>query len=240
MYPIIGIDISYHQGEFNWQKAKEQGVTFAFIRACYGIAKDIQFKRNWEEAKKVGIYRSAYGWVIDKMNQINNAALQWDLIKNDPGELPPTVDFESFGTSKPGFSALNLYITSLEAKCGRKPIMYTSKGYWMQFREHKEQYWIKDYPFWIAQWNNAQTPSLPMPFETFTFWQWSGDGNLKGYDYGVPKKGTSIDLDRFNGSMEEFMKFIDGAGTPNNPPITTIEQRLTKLETWAKTHGYQP
>jgi lysozyme len=237
---LTGIDVSKFQYEIDWQTAKAQGITFAFIRACYGLTKDPLFERNWTEAKKAGIYRSAYGWCLLPGNQTNNAAFHWKLIKDDPGELPPTVDFESFGTSKPGFSALQLYMTSLENLCKRKPIMYTSKGYWMQFKEHKEQYWILEYPFWIAQWNNNPAPSLPQPFETWTFWQWSSDGNGLGQQYGVPKKGTSIDLDRFNGSMDDFTVLINGVGIPSQPPVTPVEERLTKLETWAKTKGYKP
>jgi len=235
---LNGIDVSHHQGIIDWQKVKDKGVVFAFIRATYGVTKDRQFARNWTEAKRVGIYRSAYGWVIDKMNQINNAAIFWDQIKNDPGEIPPAVDFESFGASKPGFSALQLYITEVERRCKRMPILYTSGGYWRQFREHKDQTWIKDYPLWIAHWTTLDQPTLPPPFDKWVFWQWIGDANQVGKEYGMESK--AVDFDRFNGDINDFKNFIGGA-IPQPPEHSgTIEQRLAKLESWAKTQGYNP
>ncbi len=237
---INGIDVSVYQEVMDWQKAKDHGVVFAFIRACYGLAKDKQFDRNWAEAKRVGIYRSAYGWVLDPVNQINNAAFFWRLIKNDPGELPPTCDFElatlNGKVSEPGFSALQLFMRTMEGYCKRKPILYTGTGYWNRFAEHATQYWVLDYPLWIAQYNNAAQPTLTKPFTTYKFWQWSGVNNF-GNDYGVPKAGAPIDMDRFNGSDDDLKALM---ATGNIPiPITPLEQRVSNLEVWARTQGYK-
>ena len=243
---INGIDVSHHQGEVNWDKAKSAGVVFAFIRAEFNLAKDNQFDRNWSEAKRVGIYRGAYGWVmgspISNVNQYNHASFLWNIIGQDPGELPPVCDFESSkgGLSTPAFGALQAYVIALEKLAGRKPMIYTSWGYWRRWAPFATQYWALNYPLWIANYTSKPQPLLPLPFTTYNFWQWSADGNGKGYEYGVPKQGTSIDLNRYNGDMDSFLKFVgSGATIPIPPTQSTIETRVTKLEEWAKTMGYK-
>ena len=41
---IKGIDVSYHQGDINWEKVKNDGVKFAIIRAGSGTKEDSKFK----------------------------------------------------------------------------------------------------------------------------------------------------------------------------------------------------
>jgi len=242
-FSVLGIDVSQHQGLMDWDLAKKMGITFAFIRAEFNLAKDKQFDHNWAEAKRVGIYRGAYGWVmgnpISNVNQYNHASYFWNIIKNDQGELPPVCDFEASkgGLSTPAFGALQAFVESLEKLCKRKPMIYTSWGYWRRWNPFATQYWALNYPLWIANYTNKPDPLMPAPFTHWDFWQWSADGNGLGEQYGA--QSGSIDLNRYNGDIESFKKFVGGeVVTP--PPTTTIDARLTKLETWAKTQGYQP
>lgn len=51
-YEVTGIDVSHHQGEFDWSKAVAAGHRFAWIRACMGVDfEDRRWRRNWTEAK---------------------------------------------------------------------------------------------------------------------------------------------------------------------------------------------
>jgi hypothetical protein len=55
---VLGIDVSYYQGDISWLHVKRSGVEFAFIRAYDGTdVFDTQFIANWTGAKKVGIRR---------------------------------------------------------------------------------------------------------------------------------------------------------------------------------------
>ena len=108
------MDVSHNNGIVNWEKAKEEGIEFAFIRAMFGYNKDKQFDRNWSEAKRVGIARGAYSWIIHGFDPIKTAKLAVDCISHDLGELPPVVDFENtkyYG--KPTFAELKKYINEI-------------------------------------------------------------------------------------------------------------------------------
>ena len=228
----------------NWHTAKDAGVQFAFIRCTFGLSLDSQFKNNWAGAKAVGIPRGAYGWCLDGYNQVSLATYFWNQIKDDPGELPPIVDFEKYGSTYVGFSALQQYVETLESLCKRPPIIYTSYGYWSSLKDFAKQYWATKYPYWHAQYTSAGTPRIPPPFEDWTFWQWSADGNGKGPEYGAAS--ASIDLNRFNGDMADLQKLIgyEVVDPPVVPPVvppvsSDFEFRLGNLEGWARSIGYK-
>ena len=50
---MFGLDCSHHNDKFDWDKAKAEGIRFAFIRAIFGQYHDTEFERNWAEAKKI-------------------------------------------------------------------------------------------------------------------------------------------------------------------------------------------
>jgi lysozyme len=242
MGTLIGLDVSVYQGNVDWEKAKSAGCQFAFIRCTFGVKVDTQFKRNWAEAKRVGIPRGAYGWCIDKMNQVSNATLFWEQIKNDPGELPPVVDFEKYGATYVGFSALQLYVETLEKLGKRKPIIYTSKGYWTSLADYKNQYWALSYPFWLAQYTTSMNPVLPLPFTHWDFWQYSADGNNRGYEFGA--ESASIDINRFNGDIIDLYKLMGADIVDPNDPLPTndlkdLSARVVNMELWARGIGYK-
>ena len=61
-----GIDVSAHQGNINWEKAKEAGVSFAMLRVGYStldngnIKEDAKFAENLQKAKSAGVKIGAY------------------------------------------------------------------------------------------------------------------------------------------------------------------------------------
>ena len=110
---MIGIDVSHHNYKIDWDKAKAEGVRFAFIRAMFGHSYDTQFDRNWAEAKRVGIVRSAYGWCLHGFDQKDNAQRFVDRL-SDLGELPPVVDFENSETyGNPTFAELKRFLNEV-------------------------------------------------------------------------------------------------------------------------------
>ena len=64
--------------------------------------------------------------------------------------------------------------------------------------------WAKDYPLWLAQYPNnyveGSQPSLPRGWFKWTFWQYSEKGAVNGIN-------AKVDLDLFNGTLEELYKF---------------------------------
>ena len=60
-YPVQGADVSYYQGNIDWDVLESQGISFCFIKATEGIDhSDTQFRQNWSTAQDSGIYVGAY------------------------------------------------------------------------------------------------------------------------------------------------------------------------------------
>src|SRR5690606_12923327 len=58
---IYGIDVSHHQGLLDWQRIKETGIAFAYVKATEGEDwVDRCFYYNWQQMAKAGIIRGAY------------------------------------------------------------------------------------------------------------------------------------------------------------------------------------
>jgi lysozyme len=234
---ILGIDVSAYQGFIDWDKAKSAGCAFAFIRAHYQNGKDVHFDRNWVEAKRVGIARGAYGWVIPGKNQTQQADLFINYLGDDLGELAPACDFEEFG-GKPTYAELRTFIERVEVRTKRLPYIYTSPGFWSGVATYANQTWASKYPLWVAHWTSASNPIVKAPFSNWTFWQYSSSGNRMASTYGAG--GFDLDLNKFNGDVVDFEKLIGTeAIEPNKPPINDLDFRLGNLEAWAKGIGYK-
>ena len=75
-----GIDVSVHNGDIDWQKAKADGIEFAILRAGYGklaYQKDQKFEQNYKNAKAVNLPVGAY-WYSYAMNE-NEARVEVDV-----------------------------------------------------------------------------------------------------------------------------------------------------------------
>jgi hypothetical protein len=92
-----GIDVSFWQGVIDWQALADAGVKFAFIRAGDGLGTDTQFRRNWAEAKRVGILRGAYVFFRARHSGEEQARVLLRNLGGDVGELPPVLDIEGKG-----------------------------------------------------------------------------------------------------------------------------------------------
>jgi lysozyme len=156
----------------------------------------------------------------------------------DWGELPPVCDFE-MTTYAPEPAVANgklwNFLQALERITGKIPMIYSGYFYWHYYGTSNIG-WAK-YPWWLP-WYESEASiatsmayyNYPMPWKKWTFWQYTGNGN--GPQYG--STGLSMDMNYFNGTIEELKIF---AGT-TPPPVQTLEQRVSKLEQEAKTHGW--
>ena len=74
------IDVSVHNGVFDWQKVRSDGISFAILRAGYGrlaSQKDEKFEQNYSGAKAAGIPVGAY-WYSYAMSE-DEARLEADV-----------------------------------------------------------------------------------------------------------------------------------------------------------------
>lgn len=215
---ILGCDVSFWQDDNttparpDFAKMKAAGAEFVFIRAAYGLSQDSDFVYNWQAAKDAGLLRGAYQWMVWTETPTAQANFFATLLAQDGGELPPIVDYEdrnSVPTSGTAITLLKTYLTQLEGRVGRIPIIYTGIDFWKTYGS-SEAYW-KRYKLWMAYY----IPLTIAPWDKATFIQFTAKGD--GHEYGM--ESLNIDLDLHNGSRAELQALA--VTTPPPPPTPT-------------------
>lgn len=223
MAQTLGFDISFWQDNnstpqmVDFEKAKTNGIRFAFIKASQSTWLDQDFVLNWASAKRSGLLRGAYHFYTwDKLPE-EQALFFAGVLKNDPGELPPVLDFEyrpgapDDRTRSAMYARMFLEVVKRELKMERLPILYTSPGYWREFGT-PDSYW-REYPLWLAHYTNAPAPLIPAPWTSYSFWQFTSHGD--GPRYGT--ESLNVDLNWFNGSEEDLYRFA--GQQPGEKPV---------------------
>ena len=200
-YDVHGIDISHYQGEIDWNELKtsktsEYPIEFIFIKATEGgDHKDSTFTRNFESARKHGLIRGAYHFFTPHTDPVKQAEFYIQNVKLKAGDLPPVLDIELKGKNEDDEikQRVKIWMECIEKHYGVKPILYTSYKF-------KEKYLndstINTYPYWIAHY---YVDSVKYKGE-WKFWQHTDIGT-------VPGIGEDVDLDVFNGSLEQLKQF---------------------------------
>lgn len=201
--PVMGVDVSHYQGEINWQQLENQNVSFAFIKATEGSGHiDEYAAANLEKAAETNIKVSAYHFFSFDSPGETQAENFISVVDENEIDMPPVVDIEYYGDKfidKPdvGQTAEILIplLDKLEEHYGVKPIIYTTYTVYHKYKEC-----FSDYPLWIR---NVYCEPV---FVNWKFWQFSDKGELSGFN-GEEKY---IDLNVYNGSVEEFLEEFPG------------------------------
>ena len=179
-----GIDISAHNRTPNFT-----GLSFVFVRASYGLAKDSRYDQHAAAAWWAGLPLGAYcfGRAISGKDQANR------LLEIAPDADLHVLDREA-DKGHPTMSASQAYefVATLE-RAGKLSVLYASES---------------GYPAdafgadlrWIANW--SRMPKIP-----WTFWQY---------------KGTGLDRDRFNGTVEQLHALIGWTPIGSEDPLTNL------------------
>jgi GH25 family lysozyme M1 (1,4-beta-N-acetylmuramidase) len=60
---------------------------------------------------------------------------------------------------------------------------------------------FENYPLWLAEYRQNETPQLPLNWKRWTFWQYSQNGRVAGIN-------GSVDLNQFNGTAEQLRALL--------------------------------
>ena len=257
---IQGIDVSHWQNDkstpqkMDFIKAVKMGAKFVYIKVSERGGIDSDFVYNWKAAKDAGLLRGGYHFLRWDLSGLLQARIFCDILGTDPGELPPVADFEApnQGSLYPSNSLLEQFLVEVETRTKRKPMIYTSPGYWGVHGRNKttkafDAKWAY-YHLWVAHYMKTYTAGVSKPDELepwksnkkpWKFWQYTASGD--GLAYGAESK--AIDLNWFNGTLDELEKFagVSGGTTPTptpttEPDITDLKSRVNKaIDDWAKT-----
>jgi lysozyme len=194
-----GIDVSYYQESIQWKKVRHSGVLFAFVRVSDGLSvEDPLFAQNWAGAKHAGLLRGAYQHFRPDESAQAQADLMIAALAADPGELPPVIDVEVDGGKTPRQIAdrVRTWVARVRDRLRVEPIIYTGPDFW---RDKVGGADLADQPLWVAHYTRT-CPTVPPPWETWTFWQHTDSGQVPGIE-------GPVDLDVFAGNFSQLEEF---------------------------------
>lgn len=214
MDPLKCIDVSKHQGKFNWEEAYSKGIRYAMLRAGYGAGyTDVQFTRNVQECERLGIAWGAYwySYATTEAGARAEAKHFLNALKGYKPTMPIAYDIEY----EPGILALSnaqrtamvkAFLGELEA-AGYYSILYASCDF---IRNRLNWNELKNYDVWVAQYASKCTCPLP-----YGIWQYSSSNPL-----GLAGYGKSLDCNKV---YKDYPALIMAAGLNGWPKASADE-----------------
>lgn len=177
---VLGIDVSHHSGNVDWQRVKDAGYRFAYVKATEGVDNpDAMFASHWQQLQKINLPRGAYHFYVTEDDPEQQARFFISHLQADPGTLPPVVDVEVLGKNTHGDMSANLlrFLRLVEKELGVKPMIYTSPQFWDKFYQPE----FADYYLWLSEYG-VKMPKVPFGWKNWSFWQYSIDQAVDGVD----------------------------------------------------------
>ncbi len=201
LMPVQGIDVSYWQGDIDWQKVSAAGVQFAYIKATEGGDRlDPKFLDNWRAAKQAGVPRGAYHVMYWCRSAKEQAAWFMLNVPKDGAELPPVLDVEWNSHSKTcpsrisrnnAVAKIKIMLAAMETHTGKRPIIYTDPKFHRQVLEGE----FPDHYFWLR--SVAAKPEARYRARNWVFWQFTTTGRVHGV-------AGPVDRNSFNGTRTDW------------------------------------
>ncbi len=191
---LVGIDVSSHQNDIDWNAVAEAGVDYAMIRLGYrgydqgGLYVDGNWEKNVSGALdaglEVGVY--FYSQAITVEEALEEAQLVLKNIRYYDITFPVVFDWECIGADARTYGLSSRMVTDCTAAfcqtvaaAGYTPMFYFNQS---MSRDTFRLPELQDYDFWLAQYSDAMTFDYAVQM-----WQYTNQGQVPG----VP---TEVDL----------------------------------------------
>ncbi len=213
---MLGIDVSAHNGQIDWEKVKKDGIAFAILRMGFGSnvksQDDRQIFQNIKECERLhipyGLYLYSYALSeqdvqseVQHMLRIADGhnpkmGLWYDMEDSDGYKekhgLTPSENKEKLT----GFCST--FLKGLKTVGYKKVGVYASYDYFKNSLDVNElrksgDIWLAD---WRADWRTAKPPMDCL------MWQCTSKGSVTGVD-------GNVDLDYYYGENSFISKIID-------------------------------
>lgn len=195
---VFGIDVSYYQGNIDWNAVAADGVQFAIIRVSHSLQFfDPEFEDNLAGARAAGIHAGVYQFFEPGEDPVAQADLLLDSMGPLlPGDLPPMIDVESTGGlgSAAINDAIHAWIDRVESTLGVKPLVYSGYYFWNDNVGSSD---FGEYPLMLP-WYGVDCPGgVPTGWDMWTIHQYCDCGSVAGIS-------GNVDVDRFNGTIADL------------------------------------
>lgn len=240
---LVGIDVSRHNGNIDWNKVKNDGIDYAIIRVGfrgYGTSTpykpvkiDDKFEQNMAGAKAagipVGIYFYSQAINVDEAMEEAGACIQY--AKQYDVKLPIYFDTEFACGDRSGRAdkltrseRTEIAVAFCESikNAGYTPGVYASKSF---FYDNLDYSRLKGYQIWVAHYTQGKTDFK----HDYRMWQYTSNGTVNGisgktdlnislYDYVNKSDMTNKGKNTLLLNNDEFNLY------------TTIDKLLTDLK----------
>ena len=197
-YPIVGIDVSAHNGDIDFEKVRADGYSFVVIKASEGVNHhDSKFDINYDNARKAGLKVGAYHFFRKNTDGLNQAKNFLETIGWRKLDLPLVIDVEDWSNDKNVKDDrtqrhLAAMVDNLRTR-GSQVMIYTNGDGYKKY--------IKDGQININLWlcafkNPDKLKHIPHQMQQYSHW-----GRVKGI-------WGDVDLNVFNGSQEQWDKWL--------------------------------
>lgn len=185
---ILGVDVSSHQQEVDWQQVKDAGFEFAMLRAGFrgyasgGIMKEDSFAQtNYENAKAAGLKIGAYFFsqAITIEEAVEEAQFLLQIVKDWELDMPLVFDWECL---KEDYRTVGINARQLtdmaKAFCdtiqgaGHRVMVYFNPS---QSRKNMYLSELTDYGFWLAMYSDNMNYAYKVDM-----WQYTRTGSVPG------------------------------------------------------------
>ena len=191
----LGIDVSKWNGDIDWDRVKNAGVSFAIVRAGYRgsktgvIVEDPFFRANMRAAASADVQTGVYFFTqaTSEVEAVEEASAVLELISDYHLDYPIYIDTEGAGGDGRA-DGLDVETRTLvcEAFCrtienaGYSAGVYASRNWYNQNLTTKR---LEKYNIWLAEYRSA-----PLYQGYYKMWQYTSKGTIDGI------KGN-VDLD---------------------------------------------
>lgn len=221
---VYGIDISRYQHEkgkrkypIHWKGTRiislgvrtpknidgraDYPLTFCYIKASQGVKTQSAYStEDAFQARMAGVHVGHYHFFspIDGESQahwfLQNASLR-------KGDMPPMLDVElndkqiaSMGGAERMLQEMVRWVRVVKERCHTTPVLYVNQNFVDNYLVDAPAE-LRECPVWVARYSQFR------PYVRLVFWQLSDDGNVRGIT-------GKVDIDVFNGSIEQFNDFL--------------------------------
>jgi lysozyme len=231
---IKGFDISHYQSYVDFKAIKSAGFDFVIIKASQGVnLVDDMYKKHYQAAREAGLIIGAYHF----QDADYDGFKQYNFFKSCINGTNPdfyALDIEELNkiwTPNAISNTAKAFMLSVD-----KPTLIYCRAYYVLEYSPQMLSWINNYPLWLAYYGKViphetvllkdlpqeapftyWTPS-GWPFKTTKWWQWSGD------TYSIKEHDGALDLDTYNGTLDELKAWCKYTPTPEPEPIPTTDE----------------
>ena len=187
----FGMDVSAWQGYIDYEKVKEEGIEFVYIKATEGTSyTDSYLKYNYENAKRQGIKVGFYHFVRARNSEQAKAEARYfaDAISGLEPDCRLAMDFEVFGSlSLDQINEISLsFLTETQKITGKEMVIYSNTN---DARYIFSQNLANNYPLWVANYGVSE-PYDNGKWNSWIGFQYTSRGTLNGIN-------GYVDLNRF-------------------------------------------